>query len=76
MYKHETTGMKVRRLVLPVHSGSIYGWPTKIVAFAGCLFAVSLPVTGFLVWWNRKKKKPKGAVQEVKASADGSVVVG
>lgn len=76
LYKDETTGMKVRRLVLPVHSGSIYGWPTKIVAFAGCLFAVSLPVTGFLVWWNRKKKKPKGAVQEVKASADGSVVVG
>lgn len=57
LYKDESTGMKVRRLIYPIHTGSLYGWPTKLLALIGCGFATSLPVTGLLVWLGRKKKK-------------------
>ncbi len=44
------------------HTGSIYGLPTKILMFLATLFCVSLPVTGFIIWYNRnygKKRKSK-----------------
>ncbi|GGH10260.1 PepSY-associated TM helix domain-containing protein [Pedobacter zeae] len=52
-------GTKIKKYVLPLHSGSIYGWGTKILAFAVSLFTVSLPVTGFLIWLGKRKKKKK-----------------
>lgn len=65
LYKNESMGMKARRLVLPIHSGEIYGWPTKIIAFLSTLVAVSLPITGLRIWLGRKKKKhvAAGSVQ-------------
>jgi uncharacterized iron-regulated membrane protein len=40
-----------------IHYGSIFGWPSKILMFFGCLVAASLPITGFYIWWGRRKKK-------------------
>jgi uncharacterized iron-regulated membrane protein len=48
---------KISRMNYDVHVGSIGGLPTKILAFFGSLIAASLPVTGFLIWWGRKKRK-------------------
>lgn len=59
LYDQETRGMKVRRLVYPIHTGSIWGWPTKILAFIVTLIAASLPVTGIVIWLGRKFKKEK-----------------
>ncbi|MEL1241921.1 PepSY-associated TM helix domain-containing protein [Flavobacterium flavipallidum] len=56
-YESFTKGDKLRRLIYPIHTGSIYGLPTKIIAFLVCLFAASAPITGFLIWWGRKRKK-------------------
>lgn len=56
-YEKLSDGDKVRRLIYPIHTGSIYGYPTKIIAFLVCLFAVTLPITGFLIWLGRKKSK-------------------
>lgn len=56
LYENETTGMKVRRAIYPIHTGNIYGWPTKLLAFFSVLFAASLPVTGFMIWLKRGKK--------------------
>ncbi|AWO00658.1 PepSY domain-containing protein [Chitinophaga alhagiae] len=50
LYKDQSTGMKVRRAVYPVHTGEIFGWPTKLLALLACLVAASLPVTGLLIW--------------------------
>lgn len=62
LYSDETTGMKVRRLVLPIHSGSIWGWPTKVLALLVALITATLPVTGVVIWIGRKfKKKEKKA---------------
>ncbi|HVK46889.1 MAG TPA: hypothetical protein VM488_03580, partial [Pseudobacter sp.] len=38
---------------------SILGLPGKIMAFFAALIGASLPVTGFLVWWGKRKKKSK-----------------
>ncbi|WP_233207986.1 PepSY domain-containing protein [Siphonobacter sp. BAB-5405] len=50
-----------------IHVGSVLGFPGKVLAFLASLIGASLPVTGFLVWWNRKgfgkgkgKKKASG----------------
>ncbi|MCF0061648.1 PepSY domain-containing protein [Dyadobacter chenwenxiniae] len=61
LYAEETKGMKVRRLIYPIHTGSLLGWPTKILAFLTALIAASLPVTGVIIWLGKKKKGNKVA---------------
>ncbi|NJO90754.1 MAG: PepSY domain-containing protein [Chloroflexia bacterium] len=39
-----------------IHFGSIFGWPSKILMLFGCLIAASLPITGFYIWYGRRKK--------------------
>lgn len=39
-----------------LHVGAIGGMTTKIIYFAGSLICASLPLTGFYIWWGRKKK--------------------
>jgi uncharacterized iron-regulated membrane protein len=58
-YSQRSTGAKVRSTFKPVHTGSIWGWPSKIVAFIVCLFGASFPVTGTIMWLNRTRKKKK-----------------
>lgn len=55
-YELQSTGSKIRRMVLPLHTGSIFGWPSKVLALFVVLFTASLPITGTLIWWNKKKK--------------------
>jgi uncharacterized iron-regulated membrane protein len=59
LYASETRGMKVRRLVYPIHTGSLLGWPTKIIAFLAALIAATLPVTGIIIWLGKKTKSKK-----------------
>ncbi|MEM8967588.1 MAG: PepSY-associated TM helix domain-containing protein [Bacteroidota bacterium] len=40
-----------------IHVGAIGGWLGKILAFLASLVTASLPITGFLLWWGRKKKE-------------------
>ncbi len=42
-----------------IHIGTILGLPGKILAFFISLICASLPITGFLVWLNKRKKKSK-----------------
>lgn len=44
-----------------LHVGAIGGLSTKIIYFIASLICASLPVTGFIIWYNRKwgKKKSK-----------------
>ncbi|HWV75426.1 MAG TPA: PepSY-associated TM helix domain-containing protein [Pseudosphingobacterium sp.] len=59
LYESQSKGMKVRRLIFPIHTGSIYGLPTKLLAFLCCLIGASMPITGFIIWLKRKKKTKK-----------------
>jgi uncharacterized iron-regulated membrane protein len=58
-YSSRSLGARVRSTFKPVHTGSIGGWPTKILAFIVCLFGVSFPVTGTIMWINRTRKKKR-----------------
>ena len=50
---------KIRRLNYDIHTGAIGGLPGKILVFFASLIAASLPVTGFLMWWKKRKEKQK-----------------
>jgi uncharacterized iron-regulated membrane protein len=48
---------KIKRSYYGIHAGGILGLPGKIFAFFISLFCASLPVTGFILWCNRRKEK-------------------
>jgi uncharacterized iron-regulated membrane protein len=58
-------GTKLRRMNYDIHVGSILGLPGKFLAFFASLIGATLPVTGFLVWWGKRKKKKKPASGKV-----------
>jgi uncharacterized iron-regulated membrane protein len=58
-FDRTTTADKVFRMNYDIHTGAIIGLPGKILAFCVSLIAASLPVTGFLIWWGRRTKKPE-----------------
>ena len=54
---------QIGRSVKALHTGEIFGPFTKFLWFLGCLIATSLPITGTLIWLNKKKKsKPNRKV--------------
>jgi uncharacterized iron-regulated membrane protein len=59
LYKNYTAYDKVMRSNFDFHTGRIrlFGIGSKIIYFFASLFAASLPITGFLIWWGRQKKK-------------------
>ncbi|RDC61735.1 PepSY-associated TM helix domain-containing protein [Adhaeribacter pallidiroseus] len=54
-----TAADKLMRMNYDIHVGAIAGLPGKIIAFIASLFAGSLPITGFIIWWGRHKKDRK-----------------
>lgn len=52
-------GEKIRSLNYDLHTGAYAGLPTKILAFLASLVCASLPVTGFMIWYNKRQKKHK-----------------
>ena len=50
---------KLLRMNYDIHVGAIAGLPGKIIAFLASLLTASLPITGFCIWWGRKKKSGK-----------------
>ncbi|MGN7821432.1 PepSY-associated TM helix domain-containing protein [Chitinophaga sp. 22536] len=68
-YEEAGFGTKLRRMNYDIHVGSIMGLPGKFLAFFGSLIGATLPVTGFLIWWGRKKKKPRPAPAKKAAKA-------
>jgi uncharacterized iron-regulated membrane protein len=48
---------QIGRSVKSLHTGEIFGQFTKFLWFVACLIATSLPITGTLIWWNKRKKK-------------------
>jgi uncharacterized iron-regulated membrane protein len=55
-HKEKSRGEKLIEMNYDIHVGAIGGLAGKIIAFIICLICASLPVTGVLVWWNKRKK--------------------
>lgn len=49
-------GEKLRSMNYDLHVGSIGGMGTKILALAVSLICASLPVTGFFIWYHKRRK--------------------
>lgn len=49
-----------------LHTGQLFGLFGKIVACIVSLIAASLPVTGFIIWLKKKKKKHKKKGQKIR----------
>ncbi|HEY6143982.1 MAG TPA: PepSY-associated TM helix domain-containing protein [Flavobacterium sp.] len=56
-YQNADTSDKLMRMNYDIHTGAVFGLAGKIFAFLISLLIASLPVTGFYIWWGRKKKK-------------------
>ncbi|MBB6327362.1 putative iron-regulated membrane protein [Algoriphagus iocasae] len=57
--ENRSTFSKINGLVYDIHFGSVWGMPGRILACLASLIGASLPITGFLVWWNKRKLKRK-----------------
>ena len=58
-FPEATFGDKLARMNYDIHVGAIFGLPGKMLAFFLSAIIASLPVTGFLIWYGRKKKEKK-----------------
>ena len=63
-FKDANVADKIVRMNYDMHVGAILGLPGKLLAFFASLIAASLPVTGFLIWWGRRKTRSKTSIPE------------
>jgi uncharacterized iron-regulated membrane protein len=57
LFANYTPADKIKHANRDLHTGQNYGLLGKLLAFFASLFAASLPITGFLIWYQRKYKK-------------------
>lgn len=57
----KSAGAKLNAMNYDLHTGQVLGFAGKLIAFLASLVAASLPITGFLLWRGRVKKKKKAA---------------
>ena len=59
LFSDRNLGARVRATFRPVHVGSVWGLPSKIVVLVVCLLGTSFPITGTIMWLNRTRKKKR-----------------
>lgn len=68
-FDEKNGGEKLKAMNYDIHTGAILGMPGKILAFMASLISASLPVTGFYIWWGRKKKIKSHSFSKVTVAA-------
>jgi uncharacterized iron-regulated membrane protein len=58
-YAEKPVGQRIRGLFKPIHTGAIFGWPSKLLALAVVLLGATFPITGTILWLNRTRKTKK-----------------
>jgi uncharacterized iron-regulated membrane protein len=58
-YADASPAIKLRRMNYDIHVGAIWGLPGKILMFCASLICATLPISGFYIWWGRRKKDRK-----------------
>lgn len=56
-FSEQPMGQQIVSSVKPIHTGELFGLFSKIIYCLSALMATSLPITGMLIWWNKRKKK-------------------
>lgn len=61
-YRDTQKAAAILRLMRPIHTGDIYGWPTRILMGLASLMIVAQVITGIIMWivrtFKRKAKEP------------------
>lgn len=58
-FAQRNLGQKIRGTIKPLHTGAIFGTPSKIFALCLALLGAIFPATGTIMWINRTRKKKK-----------------
>lgn len=66
-YRDKNKGEKIIGMNYDIHVGAILGLPGKILMFLVSLVCASFPITGLIIWLN-KKKKSKLKSQKIRKS--------
>lgn len=53
-FRNRPLGELLRRGTNPVHLGTLYGLPSEIAVFLACLIGTIAPITGLIIWINRR----------------------
>jgi uncharacterized iron-regulated membrane protein len=56
----DSAGLVMMRMLYPLHSGKVAGWPTVLFVFLLGLATVEQCVTGFYVWWKKRRARRLG----------------
>lgn len=59
LYPNNAGGSNFRFWIYDLHTGGLFGLTGKFIAAIAVLLSASLPVTGFIIWLNRRKKAGK-----------------
>ncbi|MES2774613.1 MAG: PepSY-associated TM helix domain-containing protein [Bacteroidota bacterium] len=73
-YSERSLGYTINNTLRPVHTGAIFGLPSKIFALIVALLGASFPVTGTIMWLNRIRKKKKGKLNSSGRKTEKSTV--
>lgn len=52
-----STYQLINKLVYDIHLGNILGLPGRLLVFFASLIAASLPITGFIIWLGKQRKR-------------------
>ncbi len=69
LHQTKSRGLKLNAANYDIHVGQILGLPGKIVAFLASLICASLPVTGFILWLGKRKKKKNPKIRHRQLNA-------
>lgn len=59
-YDNADPSVKAAVYMYPLHVGSIWGTPTKVLATLTCLLIIAMTVTGIVMWWVRRPRGRSG----------------
>lgn len=62
-YAEASLADRVLRMNYDIHVGAIGGLPGKMIALLASLLSASLPITGFALWWGRRRKQKPAAAR-------------
>ena len=68
-FTDRNTGQKVRATFKPIHVASIYGNFSKVIGLIVCLLGTFFPASGYIMWYNRTRKKKKMREAELRSAA-------
>lgn len=75
-YEDKNPGEKLEELNYDIHVGSIGGLAGKLLAFVISFICATLPISGFLIWYNRHWGKKKRKSRQGVPSTDSKTAFG